>query len=49
MVAAAHRRGPKSEAEDRREELPVNDVFYVGLGMGVLALMALYAYACERL
>jgi len=27
----------------------VTDVMYLCLGMGVLALMALYAYACERL
>jgi hypothetical protein len=37
-----------SEAQTARG-FPVLDVIYLCLGSGVLALMALYAYACERL
>ena len=29
--------------------LPVLDVIYLGVGLAVLALMALYAYACDHL
>ena len=28
---------------------PVLDVIYLGVGVAMLALMALYAFACERL
>jgi hypothetical protein len=31
------------------EVLTVSDVIYLGAGFGVLALMALYAFACDRL
>jgi len=37
------------EAEKPLGKPPMNDVIYLVLGAGVLALMALYAYACERL
>ena len=29
--------------------LPVLDVIYLGVGVGVLTLMAFYAYACDHL
>jgi len=29
--------------------MPVLDVIYLCVGLGLLALMALYAYACDRL
>ena len=42
--APAKWEGPKPHGE-----IPVNDAIYLALGAGVLALMALYALACERL
>ncbi len=39
----------RSEAETRARSLPVLDVIYLGVGLAVLALMTLYAYACDHL
>ena len=42
-------RGAESRGWSRERTFPVLDVIYLGVGLGVLALMALYAFACERL
>jgi hypothetical protein len=42
-------RGAELRGWNSERILPVLDVIYLGVGVGVLALMALYAYACDRL
>jgi hypothetical protein len=43
------RRAQISAAGTPLRILPVLDVIYLAVGVAVLALMALYAYACDRL
>jgi hypothetical protein len=40
---------PRETTDLKAGEFSVNDLIYLGLGVGMLALMALYAVACDRL